>query len=282
MLCDRLLALFQLTAERGHRSDNEFVEAQSMMSAVGAAGERFSLSPQLVQILNELSVDLDNVERQHHLVCLPHSLMWVECLAPVSWNGGAGPFGVAVDNRGAKEGIDARIIWFLPCAEGLKVDRWTLRVPTVAGGKADLHSTARSEIEDVDPGRAYCWFITLLAVLSTPRLTEKTHHDVSKINRARAKAGNRKPPALSWSEVTLRRDSNGNPVRGASMPGSSGHNVTGRAVASHSVRAHWRFRRGQVELVREHRRGDPEIGSRQHHYLVRTQSENPGASYPLS
>lgn len=91
--------------------------------------------------------------------------------------------------------------------------------------------------------------IGALAMLATPALCDKREVSRDKLNRARAKSG--KPALLNRSVVTidLARPQSGSSTRG-----------DGHSRRHHFVRAFLRFRRGGMELVRPHWRGDATLG----------------------
>jgi hypothetical protein len=104
-----------------------------------------------------------------------------------------------------------------------------------------------------------------IALINTPRLSVLHHVDYAKLNKARYAKG--KVPLLSHSIVRLAID------RGEVGPSAS--KAKGQA-ALHHVRAFLRLKRGRVELVRPHWRGDPRFGVIQHRYVAFRAEDEPG------
>jgi hypothetical protein len=107
-----------------------------------------------------------------------------------------------------------------------------------------------------------------LALINTPRLSQRSLHEPdAKLQKSREKKG--KPPLLSWHEITLTVDR-----------GELGHGEplteTGEK-AFHHVRAHLRLKRGKVEIVKPHWRGNPEKGVILHRHVVRRIEDEDGA-----
>ncbi|CAA2161100.1 hypothetical protein MBRA_06260 [Methylobacterium brachiatum] len=102
--------------------------------------------------------------------------------------------------------------------------------------------------------------IAALALINSPRISERAPADLTKLNRARTKRGKKK--LLTYSTVVIRPGLH--TLRSAG--GAVGPEHVGRAL--HKVRAHFRLRRGRVEIVRSHWRGNEANGVRLHNYRV--------------
>lgn len=102
-----------------------------------------------------------------------------------------------------------------------------------------------------DPERMIATVWAAIALINTPRLTTQQSVDLSKLNKARAR--NRKPPMIQYRQVQIHID------RGQ-VGATVARNETGEGVALHHVRAFLRLKRGKVELVRPHWRGNPRFG----------------------
>lgn len=104
------------------------------------------------------------------------------------------------------------------------------------------------------------------ALIGTPRLTDLTRHDQSRVNKARLAHG--RPALLSYEEATLNLDD----TTRIKHP----HITGGDGVALHHVRSHLRLKLGRVELVRPHWRGDPERGIILRRHRVTRAEDEPG------
>ena len=103
--------------------------------------------------------------------------------------------------------------------------------------------------------------LAAFALLATKGLTGSHETDMSKLNRARAKAG--KYPLLGYQEIRLNLDAD-RVVREQ----HAASKISG-TMPQHYVRAHLRLLpTGRVTIVRAHIRGNPEHGVRRSHYLV--------------
>lgn len=105
-----------------------------------------------------------------------------------------------------------------------------------------------------------------LAIINTPRIVAQQEHAPNKGIQKRLNAARQITPfkLLPWSEIKLE-------VTGAgSDKGSDGSEnaLTGKR-ALHFCRAHIRVKRGRIEYVSSHWRGDPAIGIRQSDYKIK-------------
>ncbi len=106
----------------------------------------------------------------------------------------------------------------------------------------------------------------LLAMINSPRVIGRRQHVPHaglqrKIAAARGLPG--KYPLHAWNEIVLKvqapRDESGNPPRESWLSGSR---------ALHFVRAHLRIRRGSLEHVQAHWRGNPALGMKKTRYRM--------------
>jgi hypothetical protein len=147
-------------------------------------------------------------------------------------------------------------------------------LPPSLQGKMDSNFIVESimqmnKITDrIDAEKLGAFLGSSLALINTPRLSQRTLNEPNaKLQSAREKKG--KPPLLSWHEITLTVDR-----------GELGHGEplteTGEK-AFHHVRSHLRLKRGKVEIVRPHWRGNPEKGVILHRHVVRRIEDEDGA-----
>lgn len=106
-----------------------------------------------------------------------------------------------------------------------------------------------------------------LALINTPRLSYTIEHDNAAVNKRRSKLG--RPPFLSWHEVRIALD------RGELGLGQQLTQTGERAL--HHVRTFLRIKRGRVELVRPHWRGNPRFGVVRHRYVAFRAEDEPGS-----
>lgn len=101
--------------------------------------------------------------------------------------------------------------------------------------------------------------LATLGLLATPRLIHIEKDDLARLNKARVKRGNY--PYIETHKVRLSLSLREEIKR-------QQHAETGAERMLHFVRAHWRFRLGQLEMVRPHWRGNPELGIKKPNYEV--------------
>jgi hypothetical protein len=143
--------------------------------------------------------------------------------------------------------------------------RWHVALPKY---QADAYTP--KEIEDE------CWprcrtSAAFLALINTPSVIGRREHPPHaglqrKIAHSKGMAG--KFPLKPWTEIVLEV----NAPREDSQPGTT--RMTG-AKALHFCRAHLRVKRGKVEFVRSHWRGDPSVGITRASYTVKDGGSRP-------
>jgi hypothetical protein len=242
------------------------------------SAQRFVLSPQVVQTVDGLH-DASKIESMRKDLFTPAEITWLE------WRGGN-----AGSNQSSRHGIllvgadvaprrsivtgtgyyicddpgmpgelpaAVPIIWDFPEGPSLQL---------VLGDGIWRVLDQYTSLRNLDVHALGAWIITALAIINTPRLANVRFEDRTKLNRSREKSG--KPPVLSWSEVSIKVDA------GTPGHGDQRARATGRAL--HHVRSFFRLRRGQVEIVRPHWRGNPDIGVKRHRYTVSKSGDKGG------
>jgi hypothetical protein len=105
----------------------------------------------------------------------------------------------------------------------------------------------------------------LLVMINTPRIIGRKQHMPNRAleRRLTQHFGKGKFPLLAWTEIQL------NVAKPIEIDDGEPHeaHLTGRR-ALHFCRAHLRIRRGQLEYVTSHWRGDPAIGIKQSRYKI--------------
>lgn len=110
------------------------------------------------------------------------------------------------------------------------------------------------------------WVIGALALINTPRIAHVRDATLGRLNNARDKK--HKPPILQYKIVTINID------RGELGNGFQRTQTGERAL--HHVRAFMRLRRGKVEVVRPHWRGNPRFGVIVHRYVALRDEDEAG------
>lgn len=133
--------------------------------------------------------------------------------------------------------------------------------------RAALSRTGLASVYDqIDPIKLGDFLAAACALIGTPRLTDLTLHDMSRVNKARL--ARERPALLSYQEVVLNLD-DATRVKHPHVTGGDG-------VALHHVRSHLRLKMGRIEMVRPHWRGDPQRGIILHRHRVMRAEDEPG------
>lgn len=272
MLCDDYLAAS--TAIKSPTGNLRAFEREMVRA------QRFVLSPLTVQTIDDIA-EPNAVENTRDYLFTPAESTWIE------WH--ESRVGYARSNRhgllliGADQPDGRRSI---STGDGVYVcdmpalpSRGPMGVPIVydlhgdgslmrpqIGTMAVMLKRIGSDLANTDIGAIGVWLGAALALINTPRLSERVLHTHDKINRAREK--HNKPPILSWHEIHIKIDA-------GELGHSSGAPMT-EERAFHHVRAHLRLRLGKVELVRPHWRGNPEKGVILHRHSVVRAEDEPG------
>ncbi|WP_306147209.1 MULTISPECIES: hypothetical protein [unclassified Roseibium] len=111
----------------------------------------------------------------------------------------------------------------------------------------------------------------VIGLINTPKIVGRRQHMPhrgleKRLLRSRSVSG--KFPLRAWTEILLEitptRDTSAEPPKEAHLTGSR---------AMHFCRAHLRVKRGKVEVVRGHWRGDPSLGIKRSRYIVSQREE---------
>ena len=271
MLCDRISEMHsdpRVTAIVRKLGGERGLQGLADAGAKIRAAQRFVLSPLTVETVNDLARP-DEVERNRGHLFFPAEMTWIEWVGSVPWYGRETRLGMLFVKSAGDDGAPTLGTLALFTPPAVPGDRAITHI--AVSGMVDLVGAGpiiRWTVRDapsacaIDARLLGAWIGAALALINTPRLSTIVLHDDAGFNAARVKRG--RPPVLSWSEVTLKIDT-GDLVRSAQQP------ATGQQ-ARHHVRAHMRLRRGRVEIVRPHWRGNPEAGIRhQRHVVVRAE-----------
>jgi hypothetical protein len=243
-----------------------------MFSRVMGLAQRFVLSPMVVDAADEFADSQKVVKSALDFIFLPAETTWIEWHAGRSGDQTRGRHGLLLIGRGEGHAV-------LSVGEGAYV---TDRPGRPKGDTEsdpivfDLHDYVfkprRSILQPGDRERIERlgrFLVCALALINTPRLSQVVHHDIApKLNAARAKRG--KPPLLSWNDVTIRPDVGWMPNKTHEL-GATGEK------RRHHVRTFMRLKRGKVEIVKPHWRGNAERGYVLHRHVVRMDGEEAGA-----
>jgi len=259
--------------------DERLGQAQSTLDAMKRS-QGFVLSPLVLETACGLGVDRLAVERSAGHFFLPASTTWIDMTAGHVAGGieGArqGVLLVGDDNSiMSGQGLFVAFVRRLPAHLHGAPDygaggfaqlgfRFDLTVGNI-GKPAHQHQTDQFEKFGGDLRSVMATIWSAIALINTRRITEARDADLSKINKARHKSG--RPPILHYKIVTINIDRETvSPSRGA---------ITGETPLHH-VRAFLRIRRGKVELVRPHWRGNPRFGAIVHRYAVMREEDEAG------
>lgn len=237
------------------------------------AAQRFVLSPLVVEASDDFADSAQVVQSTLDYVFLPAENTWMEWREGRSGNAGTHRHGLLL--TGAGEGHAG-----LSVGSGL----YTCDVRDPDDGREDftqiffefdLHDFIIREKFKGTPEsqrmvkRLGRFLVCVLALINTPRISHLIEHNVDeKLNRSRLKRG--KFPLLSWHDVTIRPDVGWAP-RATHEEGSTGEK------RRHHVRTFMRLKRGKVEIVKPHWRGNREKGYVIHRHVVRMGDEEAGA-----
>jgi len=111
---------------------------------------------------------------------------------------------------------------------------------------------------------------TVLVLMKSPKvISSRTFTPDEKKNRHNISHG--RPAMMSYRDVVLSVDTR-EAIRDGAVYRSAGEKApassTGAGKALHHVRPFWRTKRGKLELVRGHWRGNPDLGIIKHNYQV--------------
>lgn len=271
MLIDDYLSSMQRVANvSGRPGANDPAMVRELTRA-----QRFVLSPLCVQTIDDLA-SVEAAERSRDYVFAPAENTWIE------WSGGS--VGVAGSHRhgillmGADQDRrrslltgDGQFVFDAGHLPNVPGGRMQMGIPIVYDFPGDdtaikpqkksawdMLAMVKPEARKTNFDELSAWVIAALALVNTPRLAHTRDAELGKLNRARIKKD--RPPILEYKEVSIHVDSGelGNAFKKAT--------TDGRAL--HHVRAFLRLRKGKVEIVRPHLRGNPRFGVIVHRYVA--------------
>lgn len=275
MLCDDFLEWSQRSAAAA-MTDRAGQLGQTIVDRLKRA-QRFVLSPTVLETVSELA-DPAAIEKTRDHLFTPSETTWIECAGAIPGVRGASSRhgflldGERVDGKGSIHvGVCAYAsdTWLPNGQRGVIPMMMTYDMP--ATGRSILKLESRMvppgiAMPDFNMRKLSAWLGACLALLNTPRISDMREHDAAKLNMSRLKRG--MPPVLSYSIVTINVDSG--------EMGVGGQGVAGLGRSLHHVRSHLRIKRGRVELVRPHWRGDPHVGVRISRHVVRRDEDERG------
>lgn len=248
-------------------------ERMRQVEATFAAMKRaqcFVGSPLVVETASSLAADLAAIKRSATHFFLPATTTWLDMTAETPAGGIAGGrHGVLMlgtDKSIMKgEGLVTIHLRRAPGHEADWGDGGFMQVGfhfDVLKGQIGLEAYSHQAKFFADNGGnlqtivATAW--AMVALINTPRISHVRDADLGQLNKAREKR--KRPPILQYKEVSLHID------RGELGIGFQKTETEGRPL--HHVRAFLRIKRGKVELVRPHWRGNPRFGVVVHRYIA--------------
>jgi hypothetical protein len=285
MLCDD--AILTLKSVVRSSPDEESRAANVSIAHAIERAQRFVLSPLVVETAAQLAVP-ERIDAMRVNLFTPARLTWLE------WSGQT-PGGYAGGNRHGllligsdMPGAQIHVGWGayfldtsspaarrraspLPLTYDFPADdrplmEWILS-PLDALGVRGLRAMTNPEmLLAIDLRQLAAFAAAALAIINTPRLSFQVDHRRDAINAGRDRRG--APAYLSYKEVRIAID------RGTLGIGGRMSTTHGRAL--HHVRAFLRLKRGKVELVSPHWRGNPRFGVVIHRYLAFRAEDEPG------
>ncbi|MBK3398051.1 hypothetical protein [Methylobacterium ajmalii] len=266
-MLDDLVVGIRQAWERGPTPDLR--DAVDRVDHILEFGQRFVLTPGVVRLANDLADGCRDPHGQLAHVRVPGIATWIEWHGAVPWSTREARRAVYVVSLDPTRPITGDAMWMHPTPGGAYVSRnWVFSEGTWKGEPPlPPHRAAHFE-EPTGTPLQLAWLISVLALITTPRIVERDPVDLSRVNRARAKRGKRE--LVGYSEIVLRRDGPEEDMGRAygKSPARDGDDVVRRA--RHHVRTHWRLKRGRIEIVRPHWRGDESLGTiRQIHRVAR-------------
>lgn len=198
---------------------------------------------------------------------------WIEWHGHVPWSARESRRALYLIAHDPTRPITGDAVWMHPASAGYVSRNWVL-ADGAWKGEPPLPPERRALFDEpTGTPMQLAWFVSVLTLITTPRIFEREPADLGRLNRARSKHG--KGELVGYSSVVLRRDGPDDLGRAYGRPPArEGEDVVRRA--RHHVRTHWRLRRGRVEIVRTHWRGDESLGTvRQVHHVARPEERAP-------
>ena len=213
----------------------------------------------VIEAAGALGADINNNRRPlERFAFLPAPKTWIEWQPPNMRSEGGRIGCLLIEN-----GDHADVLLAFAADGQFASSRALIELPL--HGSSDLGSFRYAgEISEQQAFEYMAMLYALLAMINTPRVIGRTTHmPNSGLQRALAKARGMigKFPHHAWTEVKLKVRP---PVE---EDGDEVIYLTG-SRALHFVRQHLRIRRGQLELVTSHWRGDPSLGIKQSRYIL--------------
>lgn len=257
MLCDDIVAA--LVSYRGGLH-----QGARTISAMVQRAQRFVLSPLMVRAVNDLADRAAMTRCAEHLF-LPAERTWIEWTDDDRTFGGGRQAVMLAGTTlvGEQQALPYNLDAPVDIRSGTIVTfRRPIEPPAFGAAQPpDYFDLSRGNI-GASPAAAWAW--AAIALINTPRMTQQVGQNLSRLNRARPRA-----PHLSYVDVTITPD--------AGLPQLSRDVGSTGGRARHHVRAHMRIRRGRVEVVRPHWRGDVKNGVRLARHVVRRIEDESGA-----
>lgn len=256
--------------------DQRLTQAKTTLAAMKRA-QNFVLSPLTIETASNLGRDLVAIERSAGHLFLPAETTWIDMTAyPPAGGIDTARQGVLMIGRDKSvvKG-EALYIAYMRRAPGHEADwggggflqvgfTFDLTKGTIARAAYDQQNALFREAGgNLRTIASTLW--SAIALMNTRRISDIRDADLSKINRARHKAG--RPPILQYKVVSIMLDRETvSPSRAA---------ATGE-MPLHHVRTFLRIKRGKVELVRPHWRGNPRFGVIVHRYVALREEDEAG------
>lgn len=250
-----------LNTDRPGRRE-QYVAQERFTREIIRRAEVFVCSPLTIETAGDLAQYQAPKLREHaQHMHLPAYETWVDFSAvrPV---GGIGRRTAAIfaGDRSAKNVLSGEMIIVSDLGDGLAqifgrfdLSRGVLFEPVPGDENPVEHYRKRGG----NPEQLIAAVWSAICLINTPRLSILEPVDLTRLNKARARSG--KPPLLQHKIVRIAID------RGEVGPSVS---LPGGERALHHVRAFLRLKRGRVELVRPHWRGNPRFGVIKHRYVA--------------
>lgn len=297
MLADDFMQRSRRNLRRVREGDGQFAEMtkeEVRLNARASEGmidhfevaQRFVLSPQVTEAAADLAKSNAAIEHSRDYLFTPAKFTWLEWSGQGAGWGGSNRHGVFL--RGGADGSAGLVTGAamyvydedatrshqdsLPMFYDFPGDgplfRSAMTDPLAEAISARWRLRPRPGDYQTDTRRLGRFIAAVLALINTPRVSVITGRDDHKLNASRLKKG--RPPLLSFSEVTIRPDSGW-------IAKSELRAVGTGMIPRHHVRTFLRLKRGRVELVTAHWRGNPERGYKLHRHVIRMDGEEAGA-----
>lgn len=274
-------------AQFGAEFTAELERAATSQLAIIERAQRFVLSPQVVEAAYDLSRSTSAIDHSRDYIFTPATVTWIEWAGNTIGSDRSNRHAVMLDGSGFTETkneffIGAGIYVADEDSSRSRHEMAIFKYDFPGGGTifqqigkdGDLDSITRA-IGSTEENPLYKrvrverlgrFIAAALALINTPRVTAVVEHDNSVLNNARLKKG--RPPVVAYSDVTIKPD--------AGWVGKSEMRRATGEKARHHVRTFMRLKRGKVELVKAHWRGNADRGYVLHRHVVRMDQEEAG------